>query len=297
MSAVVRKNERSWAIELISKINAICSANSLVIKRAGGESTVAAERGARLFPDVILYGDAEQNVILQGWELKMPDVPIEDAAFIENAQSKAVALGLNSFLLWNFTYAVLYAKGEEGDFAKLRQWDATNHIRTRADVETYRACWERLLEDVIIEVNAGFASGAFCKASLGGAISENTIAALVARNKDAVASCLKEAAFRDSVMSAYIDNWWRGIKAEYEKDEVDKYKAYAKNVILNWANRIIFAHIIKKRQNAALLVNDLGSGTSPAQANSLWANYGTVRLLQCIRGAQIQRHFARHSLG
>src|SRR5699024_29605 len=81
----IRRNERSWAIELISKINAIAQTNDLAIKRAGGESTIATGRGSTMFPDVILYGDRAQTVILQGWELKMPDVPIEDETFIRDA--------------------------------------------------------------------------------------------------------------------------------------------------------------------------------------------------------------------
>ena len=47
------------------------------------------------------------------------------------------------------------------------------------------------------------------------------------------------------MIGAYIDDWWSGIKSEYENDETDKYKAYAKTIILNWSNRILFAHLIK----------------------------------------------------
>ena len=63
-----------------------------------------------MFPDVVLYGSNDQNIILQGWELKMPDVMIEDDALIKDAQRKAITLNLNSCLIWNFTYAVLYVK-------------------------------------------------------------------------------------------------------------------------------------------------------------------------------------------
>lgn len=67
---IVRKNERSWAIEIISQINRITSENDLVIKRAGGESTISYSKSGRMFPDVILYEDKELSRILQGWELK-----------------------------------------------------------------------------------------------------------------------------------------------------------------------------------------------------------------------------------
>lgn len=270
MATTIRRNERSWAIELISKINAITSANDLIIKRAGGESTISTGRGNTMFPDVVLYGNKEQNIILQGWELKMPDVPIEDDTFIKDAQRKAIALNLNSCLIWNFTYAVLYIKGNKNCFTKLKQWDSTSHIRSRADVETYRSDWEKLLEEIILEINEFFVSGQFRKATLGDIISESTITALIQRNKDAIADDLKMSAFQDSVMAAYIDSWWIGIKAEYEHDETDKYRAYAKTIILNWANRIIFAHTIKNRQNGALIVNELDYSITPSEADDIF---------------------------
>ena len=270
MATIIRRNERSWAIDLISKINAIATTNDLIIKRAGGESTISTGRGNTMFPDVVLYGNKEQSIILQGWELKMPDVPIEDETFIKDAQRKAIALNLNSCLIWNFTYAALYIRGEKNTFSKLKQWDATSRIRTRTDVETYRTDWEKLLEEIILEVNSYFVSGEFRNATLGDVISESTITTLIQRNKDIIAENLKAAAFRDAVMAAYIDNWWIGVKSEYEHDETDKYKAYAKTIILNWANRIIFAHIIKNRQNGALVIDELDYDTTPSEANEIF---------------------------
>lgn len=269
---IVRRNERSWAIELITKINKIAENNDLAIKRAGGETTISVNRGNTMFPDVVLYGDEKQSVILQGWELKMPDVPIENETFIKDAQRKAIALNLNSCLIWNFTYAVLYVR-ERGDaFKKLKQWDDTNYIHTRQDVEIYRADWEKQLEKVITEINGYFVSGQFRNISIGKVITESTITTLIQRNKDIIASGLKKAAFRDSRMAAYIDNWWLNVKAEYAQDESDKYNAYAKSIILNWTNRIVFAHIIKYKQNGAMLVDGIDYDKSPNDANGIFGN-------------------------
>ncbi|MCD7785737.1 MAG: N-6 DNA methylase [Oscillospiraceae bacterium] len=272
MPTIVRRNERSWAIETISKNNAFTTDNDLVIKRAGGESTISTGRGNTMFPDVILYGNEEQNIILQGWELKMPDVPIEDETFIKDAQRKALALNLNSCLIWNFTYAVLYVKNEGNTFTKLKQWNDTSYIHSRSDVETYRTDWERLLENIIVEINGYFVSGQFRNAALGEVISENIITTLIQHNKEAIADELKSAALRDTIMEAYIRNWWVGVKSEYEHDESDKYKAYAKTIILNWANRIIFAHTIKNRQNAALAIEEIDYDTTPIAANAIFNN-------------------------
>lgn len=270
MATVVRRNERSWAIDLISKINLIAKNNDLVIKKAGGENTISTGRGNTMFPDVVLYGNVEQSVILQGWELKMPDVPIEDETFIKDAQRKAIALNLNSCLIWNFTYAVLYVREEGNSFKKIKQWNATNHIHTREDVETYRSDWEKQLEEIITEVNGYFVSGQFRNAPLGQIISESTITTLIQRNKTIIAESLRANAFRDSVMAAFIDSWWLSVKAEYAQDETDKYKAYAKTIILNWANRILFAHIIKHKQNGAMIVDEIDYDKTPNEANAIF---------------------------
>lgn len=270
MPTIIRRNERSWAIDLIAKINQITHDNDLVIKRAGGESTISTGRGNTMFPDVILYGNDAQSVILQGWELKMPDVPIEDETLIKDAQRKAIALNLNSCLIWNFTYAVLYIRKGERTFEKIKQWEDTNQIKTRADVETYRNDWEQLLTNVIFEINDFFVTGKFRNSDLGDVISNSTITTIIQRNKAIIADELKSKAIRNSVMAAYIDNWWNDIHLEYEHDETDKYNAYAKSVILNWTNRIIFAHIIKHKQNVAMKIDVLDYETSPHDANKIF---------------------------
>lgn len=270
MATIVRRNERSWAIELITHINTFVSLNDLKIKRAGGESTVSIQRGSSMFPDVILYGNAEQSIILQGWELKMPDVPIEDETFIKDAMRKAVALNLNSCLIWNFTYAVLYVRHDNDSFTKVKQWTDTCHIKTRDDVNIYRQDWENLLEKVLLENNEYFLSGEFRQSTIGDVISNTTLSTIIDRNKVLIADEIKTKAFSNSVISAYIDNWWSNISTEYEHDESDRYRAYAKTIILNWTNRIIFAHIIKEKQNGAVLVDDIDENTTPTEANDIY---------------------------
>ena len=66
----ITKNERSWAISLITDINLIVAKRTWNIKRAGGETTINTGK-KRMFPDVILYGDNKQLKILQGWEIKI----------------------------------------------------------------------------------------------------------------------------------------------------------------------------------------------------------------------------------
>ena len=270
MATTIRNNERSWAIELISQINQFSQENDLIIKRAGGEATVSEHRGQSMFPDVILYGDKDLSSILQGWELKMPDVMITDEKFIHDAQRKAMALNLNSYVIWNFTNVKLYvlnASNEEFEIKK--EWN-NNSIKTRSDVQQYKSKWEKTLKSVLTSVNEFLVSGDVKKTFIGNVLTEVSISNLVLENKLPIANCLKEVATQDAIMKAELETWWNGIKTEYEDDEEDMFAAYAKTITINWVNRIIFAHLIKRRQMSAFAIDSLDFDSTPCGGNSIF---------------------------
>lgn len=270
MATTIRKNERSWGIELISQINQFADANDLIIKHAGGESTISEIKGKKMFPDVVLYGDSDLSSILQGWELKMPDVPINDVDFVHDAQRKATALNLNSCVIWNFTHVRLYVFDQERhEFAEKKAWK-NEEIKTRDDVQRYKSKWERTLQSVLTTVNDYLISGQVKKAFIGDVLTTTSISRLVSDNKFNVAAHLREAAKRDAVMGARLETWWKDIKSEYEGDEEDKFPAYAKSIIINWANRIIFAHLIKHRQMSAYAIEELDYDSTPKDANNIF---------------------------
>ena len=266
----IRKNERSWAIELISQINQFSKDNDLIIKHAGGESTVSEHRGQNMFPDVILYGDYDLSSILQGWELKMPDVPINDEDFVHDAQRKARALNLNSCVIWNFTHVKLFVYDTEAhEFAEKKRWDNTT-IKKRDDVQKYKSKWEKTLQSVLTSVNEYLISGEVKKTFIGDVLTKTSISNIVNENKFSVARHLEDESRRDAIMGARIETWWRDIKSEYEGDEENKYAAYSKSVIINWANRIIFAHLIKQRQMSAYAIEKLDYNSTPAEGNAIF---------------------------
>lgn len=266
----VNKNERSWAIEMISQINSIVSQNDLLIKRAGGESTISVDSKLRMFPDVILYGDNDLTSILQGWELKMPDVLITDADFVNDAQRKARFLHLDSCVIWNFQYAKFYVYNEiEDTFDIAQQWN-NPHVHTRKDVEDYRKEWEKTLMKVILCVNEYMKTHQLRHASFGEVISDSAIDMLINKNKSTLAGYLRKMGDTDVTINAYVEQWWHMSKLEYEFDETDMYVAYAKNVILNWAYRILFAHLIKHRQNGAMLVDSIDFSVTPNEADLIF---------------------------
>lgn len=258
----VNKNERSWAISLISDMNLILENKNWIIKRAGGETTINTGK-SRMFPDVILFGDKEQSKVLQGWELKMPDVPIDDSEFIADAKKKAGILGLNSCLIFNFSYAVLFIKNESTDeFIIAKKWDETKYIKTREDVYTYRDEWGKLIEKILIDINEYFLTG-ICKTTMiGEVISNNIMAQIIKDNQSLVATEIKKQAISNVKIKYYVESWWEDVKQEYLKEERNEYMAYSRIILLNWINKIIFAHIIKYSHNPAKLVEQIGEETS-----------------------------------
>lgn len=263
--AKIIKNERSWAISLITDINLMVSKKTWIIKRAGGETTINTGK-KRMFPDVILYGDISQTQILQGWEIKMPDVLITDETFIKDAQRKADILGLDSCFIWNFTYGVLYIKDDKGGFKIERVWDETKYIKTREDVETYKKEWLLLIESILFDINSYFVSGKFHSAGLGEIISDTVMLSIINRNKSLVADELRRKAITDAKMRSYFSVWWDEVKAEYLSDENNMYEAYAKTILLSWVNKFLFSHMIKKYHNPAYAVEKIDYKSSPNDA-------------------------------
>jgi len=263
----IRQNERSWAIEIISEINLLLQRRDLMIKRAGGENTLSSDNKS-MFPDVLLYSDEVRSSILQGWELKMPDVSITDQAFIDDAKRKAGVLSLNSFIIWNFTYGKLYIKDGDGDFTEMLVWNLPD-IKTRDDVERYQNYWKPILEEIILDVNQFLISGQIAVTSVVDVLSSNIITTIIERNKASLAKNYQCQASRDMRIEQKIKVWWNDYKDEYTNDEPDLYTAYAKNVLLNWANRIVFANVVKKYHGSANQVREIDYDCSPSAANGI----------------------------
>lgn len=269
MPTIIRRNERSWAISMISDINIKLQSLNIRIARAGGETTISTGHQS-MFPDVLLYGDENQTQILQGWELKLPDTPITDIAFINDAQRKAVSLGLNSCFIWNFNAGVLYVRGENGEFEIAKQWNETSHIRTRDDVERYKNEWLPVIERILLEINEYLLTGEIHGSEIGEIVSDTIVATIIERNKMLVSEEMRRICATNAVIGAYISVWWDDVQAEFVSDETNMFSAYAKVILLNWANRLIFAHLIKYNHNAAMEVNNLSFETTIIEANAVF---------------------------
>lgn len=178
----VHDNERSYAIELISAINDHLHGKDMYIKRAGGESTIN-EHGRVKFPDVLLFSDRQRSTILQGWEIKCPDVKIDDEEFVADAHRKADLLGCNSCILWNFQHAELHAKTKGGSFEILESWTISEHITDRASINAFQGEWMAFLHSLVDKIELFIASGKIKQRELGEVITDSIMPKIINETK------------------------------------------------------------------------------------------------------------------
>jgi len=255
-------NERAWAIELITEINIYSRSRSRAIARAGGEYTLADSSG-RVFPDVLLFGDSGGGIVLHGWELKMPNTPISDGDFLGNAEKKARRLGVNSFLVWNADEAQLYHKSESDNFIILKAWPRTN-LRNPEDVRNNKTVWLTLLHQILQDINDLLESGNISGATPTVVIRDELFLDYLRFFTDSLASEVKNVCIRSATFSAELDSWW--VINEIEHSGSSKYQGIARVNIINWINRFLFAHYLKRFHSSARMVESIDKGTTPRQA-------------------------------
>ena len=210
--AKITYNERSWAIDVISEINLHLANKSWHFKSAGGENTINNEK-LSLFPDVLIFKDQTRDIILQGWELKMPDTSINDLELIRNAIKKATILQRDSFILWNVKSAVLYSK--QGDsFLILKTWNDIE-INNRKEVKPQESLWKTLLHTILSDLNSYFESGEISDSVSAEILAVDAVIDVILENIFSTAENIKANCRRNSRFEALINSWWLSSAAEY----------------------------------------------------------------------------------
>ncbi len=268
----VNYNERSWAIDVISEINLFLSNKSWHFKSAGGENTISNDKKS-LFPDVLIFKDKSREIILQGWELKMPDTAINDAALISNAIQKAIILQRDSFVLWNARSAVLYLK--KGDsFSILKSWDEIE-IKSRTEVKSKQNLWKTLLHTILEDLNHYFETGYISDTASAEILGIDTIIDVILENIPSTVDKLKNKTRTHAKLEAQINNWWLSSASEYgfdptaPKELLNKWPTLSKVILTDWVFKIIFANVLKRHFNEARAIEKIDTNTSIKQAKEI----------------------------
>lgn len=264
--AKVTYNERSWAIDVISSIEVFLANKSWHFKGAGGESTISNNKKS-LFPDVLLFKDLTKDIIVQGWELKMPDTQINDAELISNAIKKAKILKRDSFLLWNVKSAVLYIRNGD-NFEIHKSWNDIN-INSRTEVKPNEQLWKELLYEILADLNNFFESGEIPVVTSQEILSIDEVIDVVLENTNNTAETLKAKSRTTRQLDAEINLWWNSSSNEYgftSTQTEHKLATLSMVVLTDWVFKIIFAHILKRHFNEAKEIENIERSTSIADA-------------------------------
>ena len=273
--AKITYNERSWAIDVISEINLYLANKSWHFKSAGGESTISNEKSS-LFPDVLIFKDHTKDIILQGWELKMPDTPINDVELISNAIKKAKILQRDSFILWNVKSAVLYSK-QGNTFSILKTWNDIE-INNRTEVKPKENLWKSLLQTILTDLNSYFETGDISDTVSVEILSVDATIDVILENIPSTVDTLKNNTRRNSRLDAQINNWWLSSATEYgfnptsAKDSPNKLPTLAKVILTDWVFKVIFANVLKRHFNEAKIIETITSETSVEEAKQIIAS-------------------------
>lgn len=272
--ATINYNERSWAIDVITEICLYISKKHWYFKSAGGENTIN-ENKSSLFPDVLIFKDTDKEDILHGWELKMPDTPINDPDLINNAQKKARILKRDSFLVWNVKTAVLYIKNG-GSFSIYKTWDNIN-INKRDEVKAKEALWKTLLHQILEDLNTFFEAGKISDTAFE-ILAIDAIIDIILENIVSTVDNLKRRMRASARFAAEVNQWWLSSASEYgynpskESDKPHQLPTLSKVILTDWVIKIVFAHILKRYFNEARSIETITNTTSILEAEQIISN-------------------------
>ncbi|MCM1141624.1 MAG: SAM-dependent methyltransferase [Muribaculum sp.] len=156
--STIRRNERDWAGQLISWLKDAINKGQTSFEDATNDTGVRLSSGRTKFPDILLFSDKTSGIIFNGWELKFPDTPVDDAVMLENALEKAQRIKSDSFVTWNGAEAIIWKIDTEHytveTLSKLKHYPQIPTIQVRADLSnpTNYAFNESLLHERALEI-------------------------------------------------------------------------------------------------------------------------------------------------
>ena len=126
-----------------------------------------------------------------------------------------------------------------------------------------------MIKDIVLTVNEFLIKGTLLASSIETTISDGLMTEIIQRNKDLVAENLILEVGGNMTMERRLKVWWNAFHEEYDKDENNMFSAYAKSILLNWTNRIMFANTIKKYHNCAYKIDTIDHTSTPSDGNAI----------------------------
>lgn len=134
----MKLNERAWSGQIIAWIKESINNGTTIFQEATNDEGIKVASGRTKFPDILLFTDKVSGIVFNGWELKFPDTPVDDAEMLENALEKAERLKSDSFVTWNGAEAIIWKINDESytleSLKKIKAYPKESGINTRNDL-------------------------------------------------------------------------------------------------------------------------------------------------------------------
>src|SRR5690554_134110 len=134
----MKLNERAWSGQIIAWIKESINNGTTIFQEATNDEGIKVASGRTKFPDILLFTDKVSGIVFNGWELKFPDTPVDDAEMLENALEKAKRLKSDSFVTWNGAEAIIWKINDESytldSLERLKVYPKESGINTRDDL-------------------------------------------------------------------------------------------------------------------------------------------------------------------
>lgn len=134
----MKLNERAWSGQIIAWIKESINNGTTIFQEATNDEGIKVASGRTKFPDILLFTDKVSGIVFNGWELKFPDTPVDDAEMLENALEKAERLKSDSFVTWNGAEAIIWKINDESytldNLERLKVYPKESGINTRDDL-------------------------------------------------------------------------------------------------------------------------------------------------------------------
>ena len=134
----------------------------------------------------------------------------------------------------------------------------------------------RQLHRILDDINFYLNEGSIKSTTIIEALTGDGISAVTLDNAEVVANNMRQVTRTNTEFRDQVTLWWRGNRQEY-LDYREPWIPLAKIVLITWANKLIFAHILKRFRHEATEINNIsGDSTTIHDATEIYRNISKI---------------------
>ncbi|MBI4704406.1 MAG: N-6 DNA methylase [Deltaproteobacteria bacterium] len=258
MPLKIGDTEPAFKQRVVEMINSIIRERGLGFERAEAEQSVAVGR-KHLFCDGVLWKASKTTAVCE-MELKRPFLEVADIELVNNAATKANAIGAPYFLTWNVRDLALWQTFEEGKPLLERRCCWWPNIVDVADLNDLREHhWERIrgfLTDLLDQLDGLYNRGTRFERLAIDEFFVRKLSSVVATNCRIYSTLIRQKCEASRSYYAALrkwtaeHGWWALLQPEVAKTDPGAFEVLGRLVIFLLMNRVIFYNLVRSQHPA-----------------------------------------------